>query len=414
MATANQSSSVRTILTPDWFLPFLKPARYKGIEGGRSSGKSHTVAQELVTKCIRNPDLSLVCIREIQKSLQFSAKRVIEKKIRALGASHLFDIKEKFIRNRRGDGIIIFEGMQDHTAESILSLEDFGLAWVEQAEKLSKRSLDLLTPTIRLDNPDGTMSEIWFTWNPNQPDDAVDKYFHDKPGLRNAIHAHVDYHQNPFLPRTAYEEMLQFRERDPDGFNHVWRGHYNTRSDAHIFSGKWQVDEFTPDQSWGRPYFGADWGFSQDPTVLTKLWIYGNNLYVEYEGWGVGIDTVNIPTLFDRIPDSRNYMIRADSSRPETINHVKNEGFQIKPAKKWTGNVEDGISFLRSFDKIIIHPRCKHMQDEARMYSYKICKRTEDILPEIVKKNDHCWDSIRYALDPLIIAKRREVSIRVI
>ena len=409
-----QKPMVKEIHTPKWAAPLLKPSRYKGLAGGRSGGKSHFTAQQVVVKCVMNPDLSVVCIREIQKSLTYSSKRVIEKKIHALDVSNYFDIKNDFIRNREGKGILIFEGMQDHTAESILSLEDFGLAWVEQAEKLSKRSLNLLTPTIRLDNEDGSCSEIWFTWNPNQPDDAISKFFHGDHVLKNSIHVHVNYDQNPFLPRTAYEEMLQFRLTDPDGFDHVWLGHYNTRSDAHIFSGKWAVDEFTPDKTWGRPYFGADWGFSQDPTVLIKAWIYGNNLYIEYEAWGIGIDIVDIPLLFDRIPDSRKYMIRADCARPETINHVKNEGYQIKPAKKWSGSVEDGISFLRSFDKIIIHPRCKHMQDEARMYSYKVCKRTEDILPDIVDKNNHCWDSIRYALDPLIIAKRREVSIRVI
>ncbi len=388
------------IRTPKWAKAFLKPSRYKGISGGRGSGKSHFFAQLVVSKCIMDPDLSVVCIREIQKSLKFSAKKLIEQKISALGAGHLFNITLTEIRRIGGTGIIIFQGMQDHTADSMKSLEGFGIAWVEEAQSLSSRSLRLLRPTIRTEG-----SEIWFSWNPDQPEDAVDKFFAGK--LDDVIHVHVNYDRNLFLPDTLHKEMLQDRKTDPDGFDHVWLGHYNTRSDSHIFSGKWEVEEFTPDKSWGRPYFGADWGFSQDPTVLTKSWIYGNNLYIEYEAWGVGVDTVDIPRLFDKIPDVRKYMIRADCARPETINHVKNQGWQIKPAKKWSGSVEDGIAFLRSFNKIIIHPRCKHMQDEARMYSYKICKRTEDILPDIVDKNNHCWDSIRYALDPLIQVKQK-------
>ncbi len=401
MATMKQKLTAE-VQTPKWAEQLLKPSRYKGISGGRGSGKSHFFAQLVVSKCIIDPDLSVVCVREIQKHLKFSAKKLIEVKISAMGAAHLFHITLTEIRRIGGTGRIIFQGMQDHTSDSMKSLEGFGIAWVEEAQSLSSRSLRLLRPTIRIQG-----SEIWFSWNPNQPEDAVDNFFHSKPALEDSIHVHVNYDQNLFLPDTLYKEMTQDRNRDPDGFGHIWLGHYNTRSDAVIFSGKCEVDEFTPTKSWGRPYFGADWGFSQDPIALTKSWIYGNSLYIEHEAWGIGVDTVDIPRLFDKIPDVRKYMIRADSSRPETINHVKNEGFQIKPAKKWTGNVEDGIAFLRSFDKIIIHPRCKHMQDEARMYSYKVCKRTEDVLPDIVKKNDHCWDSIRYALDSLITHKKK-------
>ena len=127
---------------PAWAEPLLVPSRYKGAKGGRSSGKSHFMAERLVLKHIEHEDFSSVCIREIQKSLQFSAKRLIEAKIRKFGVAHLFDITAKEIRRIGGTGIIIFQGMQDHTAESIKSLEDFDLAWVEEAQSLSQRSLD--------------------------------------------------------------------------------------------------------------------------------------------------------------------------------------------------------------------------------------------------------------------------------
>lgn len=376
-----------------------------------NSGKSHFFAELVVEACVIDPDTSVVCIRETQKSLVFSAKKLIENKIHSMGVSYLFEILKTEIRCLNGTGIIIFQGMADHTADSIKSLEDFMIAWVEEAQTLSLRSIKLLRPTIRSEKiVDGVLlkSEIWFSWNPDQPEDAVDAFFKNPPD--DSVVVHVNYDENPFFPQTLYDEMASDLKRDPDGFAHVWLGEYNTRSDAQIFSGKWRVDEFTPQDDWERPYFGADWGFSQDPTTLTKSWVHDNKLYIEYEAWGIGVEIEDTPKFFDKIPDSRKYVIRADNSRPETISHVKRRGFQIKAANKWTGCVEDGITFIRSFDEIIIHTRCKRMQHEARTYSYKICNRTGDVLPDIVKKNDHLWDSIRYALDPLI--KRKEYRIR--
>lgn len=397
-----------SIKTPEWSLPLLEDKRYKGAHGGRGSGKSHFFAELAVEKCVMDPDTSIVCIREIQRSLKFSAKKLIENKIRALGVTHLFVITQVEIRCKEGNGMIIFQGMQDHTADSIKSLEGFDVAWVEEAQGLSSRSLKLLRPTIRAEG-----SELWFSWNPDQPTDAVDSFLRGHNPPPNAAIVEVNHYDNPFLPNTLREEMEGDQKRDPDGFSHVWEGAYNTRSDSKIFNGKWVIDEFEPRSSWGRPYFGADWGFSQDPTVLMKSWVYENTLYIEEEAWGIGVDIEDTPTLFDEIDGSRKYMIRADCARPETINHVKNKGFQIKGTAKWKGNVEDGITFLRSFDKIVIHPRCKHMIDEARLYSYKICKMTEDILPDIVDKNNHCWDAMRYALDTLVRA-RKAYNIRIL
>lgn len=142
------------IETPRWSVPLLRPNRIKGAKGGRSSGKSHTFAEMLVEEHIHDKDLQSVCIREIQKSLKFSAKKLIESKIREFGVSHLFEITLTEIRRVDGQGLIIFQGMQDHTADSIKSLEGFDRAWVEEAQSISKRSLELLEPTIRKDGRD--------------------------------------------------------------------------------------------------------------------------------------------------------------------------------------------------------------------------------------------------------------------
>src|SRR5262245_62114236 len=164
------SSSTLRIPRARIFRPLLEPARYKGAYGGRGSGKSHFFGELMVDECIRYPGTRAVCIREYQKSLAQSSKHLIETKIEALGVSRLFACKKELIETP-GGGQILFSGMQDHTAETIKSLEGCRIAWVEEAQTLSERSLAMLRPTIRVEG-----SEIWFSWNPTRKADAVDNF----------------------------------------------------------------------------------------------------------------------------------------------------------------------------------------------------------------------------------------------
>lgn len=207
------------IPTPEWALSHLDPQRYKGASGGRASGKSHFFAEKAVEDMVADPALRFVCIREVQRSLKFSAKSLVENKIRSLGVSHLFDIKVPEIRRVGGPGIMIFEGMQDHTADSIKSLEGFGRAWVEEAQSISQRSLDLLLPTIRTEG-----SEVWFSWNPDQPTDPVDRFFAGHP--EGAVRTHCTYRDNPFCPEVMRIEAERMRRADPEAYEHIWEGGY--------------------------------------------------------------------------------------------------------------------------------------------------------------------------------------------
>lgn len=382
--------------TPPWGEPYLQHVRYKGLRGGRGSAKSHFFAEALVEDSVMDKDAPYVCIREVQKSLQFSSKRLIENKIHKFGVNHLFHITDKFIRRRGGDGIIIFQGMSDHTADSIKSLEGFKIAWVEEAQNFSARSLKLLRPTLRRED-----SELWFSWNPDQPTDPVDAFFMgEKPP--DSIVSHVNYDQNPWFPESLRAEMQYDRRVDPDAYAHVWLGEYNNKKHTQVLFGKWCIDEFTPTIGWDGPYFGADWGFSTDPTTLVKCWIYDNKLYIEYELYKIGLEITDTPAAFRTIPEADKYTIRADNARPETISHVRRAGLNIIPAVKGAGSVQDGVAFLRGFEKIIIHPRCTHAATEARLWSYKTDRLTGDIKPDIMAGHEHIWDGVRYALEPIM------------
>lgn len=206
--------------TPRVFVPLLRPSRYKGAHGGRGSGKSHFFAELLVERCLMSLGTRAVCVRELQKSLKESAKRLIEDKIGALGMGRHFDILTDRIVTP-GGGVIIFQGMRDHTAESIKSLEGFDIAWVEEAQTLSERSLEMLRPTIRKPG-----SELWFSWNPRRATDPVDVLLRGASMPPDAIVVQANYSDNPFLPRELDDERRHDQRAKPDRYPHIWLGAY--------------------------------------------------------------------------------------------------------------------------------------------------------------------------------------------
>lgn len=339
------------------------------------------------------PGLRAVCIREVQKSLEQSVKRLVEDKIESLGVGRAFEVQDKVVKCP-GDGLIIFQGMQNHTAESIKSLEGYDLAWVEESQSLSQSSLDLLRPTIRKPG-----SELWFSWNPAKPTDPVDKLLRGKDAITGAVVVEANWQDNPWFPDVLRAEKDWDLKRDPDKYAHIWGGGYQRNSEARVFH-NWKVDSFdTPADA--RFYFGADWGFSVDPSVLVRGYIEGRTLYVDQEVYQVGCEIDRTPDLFAKIAGSKDWPITADSARPETISYMKRHGYpRIKPARKGAGSVEEGIEFLKTFD-IVVHPRCRHTVDELTLYSFKVDEKTKEVLPVLEDKKNHVIDALRYAVENL-------------
>lgn len=384
------------IETPRVFAPFLQPSRYKGAYGGRGSAKSHTFAELLLEDCLMHPGLRAVCIREVQQSLEQSVKRLLEDKIQALGVGPYFRVQQAII-GTPGDGIILFQGMQNHTAESMKSLEGYDRAWVEEAQSLSQKSLDLLRPTIRKPG-----SELWFTWNPRYETDPVDRFLRHEPPPGSVV-VRSNYTDNPFLPDVLLKEAEWDRQRDPDKYAHIWLGEYERHSEARVFR-NWRIDAFeTPDDV--TFYYGGDWGFSIDPTVLVRCYVHHETrtLYVDREVYQVGCEIDHTPALFDQLDggQARRWPITTDSARPETISFMQRHGYpRVRGAKKGPGSLEEGITFLQNFN-IVVHPRCRHTIDELTLYSYERDKRTGDVLPKLEDKKNHVIDALRYAVESL-------------
>ena len=327
---------------------------------------------------------------------------MLEEVIDSEGLEHLFDIKKDKIISKTGSEIM-FKGLKNNIT-SIKSMQSIDICWIEEAQTVSKVSWDILIPTLRKDG-----SEFLVSFNPNDHEDPTYKMFvhpetNDPLEREDSFILKANWVDNPWFPEVLRKEKDYLYSVDPELADHVWEGMCRTVSDAQIFKGKFSVQHFEINPDWDGPYFGADFGFSTDPSTLVKLYVDRHNmkLYVAEEAWGLGVELDHFKEFYSEVSESKYYLIKGDCSRPETINHISKKGFVIEGAEKWENSVEEGITFLRSFKEIVIHTNCRHTKDEFKYYSYKVDKLTNEVTRVIVDKHNHIIDAIRYALVELI------------
>jgi phage terminase large subunit len=401
-APAELSSTIDVHTPPAFdFLydPPLGSVRYRVSYGGRGSAKSWQFARALLVHG-RTRRIRVLCAREYQSSIKDSVHKLLSDQIRALTLQTFYTVTQTSIVGKNGTEFI-FKGIRKN-ADEIKSTEGIDVCWVEEAHSVTGDSWEVLIPTIRKEG-----SEIWVSFNPALPTDSTYKrYVLEPPPAKRAIVRKVSWRDNPWLPQVLRDEEQELLQRDPEAHAHVWGGEPWSRSDAQVLAGKWRVDDFDPVEQpyggWDGPYFGADWGFASDPTIIVKLWLHDGALWLEHAEGKPKLDNDATERLFRDVPGGDLYVIRADNSRPETINEMAKRQLRVEPADKWPGSVEDGIAHLRSYRAIVIHPRCARAIEEARLWRYKVDPRTKDVLPQLQPGHDHVWDAVRYALEPMI------------
>jgi phage terminase large subunit len=383
-----------SIKFPQWSKPLFKPKRYKVVYGGRGSGKSITVADALIAKAMTEKTI-IICGREFQESIKDSVHSLLKNRINDHGLADWFEIqRDKIICAATGTEFI-FKGLR-HNIESIKSVYGIGYLWIEEGSTISRESWETIKPTVREEG-----SEIWITFNPRFETDPIynDFVINQHP---DAFVMKVNWSDNKHFPKVLNDERLHALKFNTDTYPHIWEGELLTHTKAQILNGKWRVADFEPHADWDGAYFGMDHGFATDPMTLVKCWIADRTLYIEKERFGYGIEIADMVEFVEGMPEAVNHTIRADSARPEINSHLRNAGLNVVSVEKWAGSVEDGITFLRSFDEIVIHPSCTHIIEEARLWSYKTDRLTGDIMPQVVDDYNHGWDAVRYALQPLI------------
>lgn len=395
-------SGVAHINIPERLLSVFAAPRgtvqYRCAYGGRGSGKSFNFALMAALWGFQSP-LRILCVREFQVSIaeSFYAELCSAIDTYAWLRRH-YTVTRDAITGLNGTRFI-FRGLS-RNVQSIKSLAQIDLTIVEEAETVTEASwLALEATVLRRD-----MSEIWVIWNPERDGSPTDKRFRKTPPWNAAITS-INYNHNPFFPSRLNDlRVRQMDTLDAATYDWVWCGEYRRNSDAQVFAGRYTVDEFTPGDNWDGPYHGLDWGFASDPTAAVRCWIADRMLWIEYEAGARNLSLDDTALyLSERIPGIEQYTIRADNARPESINHVRARGLPLITAvDKWPGSVEDGVSHMRSYDQIIIHPRCVETRREFDLYSHKVDRLTGDVLPPIVDAHNHYVDCIRYALSPVV------------
>lgn len=391
------------------FVPDRGAFRYRVMRGGRGSGKSYTAATMAAVWGARDK-MRILCTREFQNTIKQSFHAELKRAISSSAwLSSQYNVGVDYLKHKTNGTEFIFSGLR-HNIAGLKSMAVIDLVIVEEAETVPHESWIDLLPTIRAEN-----SEVWIIYNPRRRDSWVAQTFDSGRNPPRSIVVDINHDDNPFFPSVLEEQRRYDREvMDPALYRHIWEGAYYEQSDAQVFSGRYDVQEFVSHPSWDGPYFGLDYGFSQDPTAGVKAWIHEGRLYIENDFSQVGLELdETAKTVIESLPGAEKHVIRADNARPESTSYLKRKGLpRIVSCEKGKGSVEDGIQFIKSFEKVVIHPRCSETEKEFGLYSYKTDRISGDIMPTLVDANNHCIDALRYALEPAMKSKKNLLTTR--
>lgn len=314
--------SALSIPTAEIFEPLLDPARDKVAHGGRGSGKSHFFAGLMIEDCLAEPGenggegMRAVCIREVQKDLAQSSKLLLETKLRdfGLGEADGFKVFRDVIQTP-GDGLIIFKGMNDYTADSIKSLEGFKRGWWEEAQGATGHSINLYRPTMRTPG-----SQMWWSYNPRRKIDPVDVMFRGPEKPTGAVVVNANWRDNPWFTAELEQERLDCLRMQPDQYDHIWEGGYISIAEGAYFAK--QLADAKAEGRIGRIAF--------DPLMTVRL-------FFDIGGTGARADACSIwPMQFiGREIRTRDYYEAVGQPLAAHINWLRSKGYTPDRAQIW-------------------------------------------------------------------------------
>jgi len=397
-------------MLPPIYKPLWKEeARYYFLRGGRGSGKSWAVADYLLMKLLNNPRQDVVCLREVQKSIENSSKKLLSDRINKLGIGKYFEVlssviwvieyevdasgiimldeNKKEIKKRQGR--IIFNGLQDHTVDTIKSLEGFNFFWVEEAQTITEYSLDLLTPTMRANG-----GKLIFTYNPKNETDAIETLIKEKD---NKVVIHSNYTDNPYVPESIVEEAKEMQMKRPLKYNHIYLGQFG-EADGLVFENV-EVRVIREDEVRGLECLqGLDFGYTNDPSAFCINYIdEEEKIFYVFDGfYKKGLLNSQIADEIKRL-HAHKHTIYADSAEPKSIDTLKLDGVtRIRGAIKGKDSINAGIDFLLDYH-IVINSHLKDFINEAHNYTWAVDKKTNKPTNKPIDDNNHFWDSCRYS-----------------
>ncbi len=304
------------IAVPRALAPLLKPLRYKGAYGGRGGAKSHFFAEQLVLRCYAR-ETRAACIREVQATIKDSVRQLLIDKIKKFNLGNFFQVLDGEIRGSNGS-LIIFKGMQAYNADNIKSLEGFDIAWVEEAQTFSEKSLNMLRPTLRKAG-----SELWFSWNPRYDSDAVDKFFRGGRKITDGHAVSVNWYDNPWFPDVLRQEKEDDYADDPEVAEHIWGGGYEI-----ITEGAYYAKHIAAAEKEGR-----------------VGWFPHNPLYPVFTSWDLGVEDYTAIWFWQVIDDV-----------PRVIDYYEASGFgadeiMAEALPEYTEDLQDRVTAMIEIDR---------------------------------------------------------------
>jgi phage terminase large subunit len=377
--------TLQTIQIPIEYKPlFQDDWREAAIYGGRYSLKSHTVARYLLIMARMNKT-RVACFREFQNSIAESSHQLLSDLIKKYELNE-FEVTDKAIVNKLNGSDFLFKGLH-HNEQSIKSIEGIDIAWVEEAQTISKESLEVLTPTVRKPN-----SKIIYTYNRFLEDDPV----HTRlviEGRPKTLIIHVNYdiaEKYGMLPETIKLEIEDDKEKRPTLYAHKWLGEPNSL-ERKIYK-DWAFIEEIPHEARLERY-GLDFGYSNDPTAIVAIYKYNDGFIIDELVHQKGLSNKQIADALNNSPKA---LVVADSAEPKSIDEIKGYGITIIPALKGQGSVMQGIQWVQD-QKISVTNRSTNIIKSYRNYLFKVDKDGKTI-----NEPDHylsdAMDAVRYGL----------------
>lgn len=376
---------------------FDKDWREAAIYGGRYSLKSHTVARFLLLMA-RMDKIRVGCFREFQNSIADSSHQLLSDLIKNYGFND-FEITKNSIVNRITGSDFIFKGLWQNE-QSVKSIEGIDIAWVEEAQTVSRESLEVLTPTIRKPG-----SRIIYTYNRLLEDDPV----HTRlviEGRPDTLIINVNYDiaiKYGMIPDVILKEVEDDKEKRPALYRHKWLGEPNSL-ERKIYK-DWQVIQEIPHEA--RLYrYGMDFGYSVDPTVIVAIYEYNGGFIIDEVVYEKELSNKSIADIFLNIDKA---LVIADSAEPKSIDEIRSYGINIIGATKGQGSVWQGIQFVQQ-QKVSVTARSAKTWKAYMRYLLR-----EDKNGRIINEPDdavHEWsnpmDAIRYGFNGARIEQESE------
>lgn len=399
------SNGLLTIYIPKIFQDALHYKQFKGLYGGRGSGKSYFCALYCIIKALESKK-RICCLRTIDNKNDESGLALIKEYVESLGISHLVEVKkgDRKIIFFNGSEIMFF-GANDSNHENFKSTENIAICWLDEAALFSMNIIRTIVPTIRREG-----AEVIFSWNPSKELDPCNEFLNEQASQGDRVMMiKANYYDNPFASQILIDQAEADKANNYERYLHIWEGHPALLSQQLIYSQIVKEVEFeSPHPSEVNYMIGVDWGYT-NYSAAVRAFIQNDVLHIDHESYRLNLGVNDLDAFFQLIPYNKTIPMIADCNNPLMINEAKIRGYFIKPCQKNTNDVQgvvDGIEAIRNLKGIHIHPRCQNLLREMRAYRWQ--KKGDTILLKPVKQDDHGVDALRYACEQFIIKKIRD------